>query len=392
MNSIPDILHHLEMEMQQKPKDTPKSKLKMFKVDKMLHEKIQIMNSSEFSNSKLISPMKFDVQKIYERRKHQNDEKVKESESREIPQRNKEIDRSNDKRSVYAFGSSTPRMADSFTALSSSPRRSVQSSPINIPKQRVAVERKSMRTSMYTSSSSSSSRSSVSETPPCITSVRLSLIPRIRQTTIEKEKNSIIQKTTNSNMTNSRSLNTYHSYNMRTPPSRKSTSVREKDTSESKIKGNESQIKGITSEEQAKAVLSERRKSIREEHQRKYDLENLRIEEQKNDLKKQDEITQQRNLEDRVKREQQIELEKLAKKVEAEKLSKKIKAEKVLADKIRIEETEKKRKIELAALEIEKYEERENRRRRVEIIMNRTRAKNVSIKTNDENKNIEANR
>lgn len=409
MNSIPDILHHLEMEMQPKIKNTPKSKLKMIKVNSaMIHEKKQIITLSDFSNSKLISPMKIDVQKITDKRKKQTitDSKIKHSERRDIPQKCKgvEVTRTNERRSVYAFGSSTPRMSDSFIAMSTSSCRSVGSSPIDILKPRALIDGKHVRSSM-SASSNSSSRSSVSEKIFKPTT-RRSLIPRIPRATIQTEKIQTNQKNSSCNKM-SRSINKNIS-NMMTPsPSRKSTILAEKSTSVSQIKVNEipNQRNRITTEEQAKAVLAERRRTIREENQRKSDLENLRIEEHKILLKKQNEFEKQRILEARIQREQEIELEMLTTKMkaeEADKLSKKIEAERLLEEEIRLVEAAKKMKIELAAIESEKQEaierlkkeeiERETRRKRVEIIMSRTRSKKSSIETNDENKNIEANR
>lgn len=406
MNSIPDILHHLEMEMLAKTKKTPKSKLKMIKVNTaMIREKIQILKASDYSNSKLISPLKVDVQKLTDKRKPQTitDSKIKQSEKREIPQKAVEVTRTNERRSVYAFGSSTPRMSDSFIAMSTSSRRSVDSSPIDIPKPRSIIDRKYVRTSMC-ASSNSSSRSSVSEktfTPTTRRSL-IPRIPRIQRATIQTEK---IQNNSNSNIM-SRSISKNIS-NLMTPSPRRSSILAVISTSVSQIKVNEipNQTNRITTEEQAKAILAERRRTIREESQRKSDMENLRIEEHRILLKKQNEIAKQKIFEDRIKREKQIELERLAKKLEAEeadKLSKKIEAEKLLEEKNRVEEAEKKLKIELAAIESEKQEaierlkkeeiERETRRKRVQIIMSRTRSKKSSIKTNDENKNIEANR
>lgn len=408
MNSIPDILHHLEMEMLAKTKKTPKSKLKMIKVNTaMIREKIQILKASDYSNSKLISPLKVDVQKLTDKRKPQTitDSKIKQSEKREIPQKVKavEVTHTNERRSVYAFGSSTPRMSDSFIAMSTSSRRSVDSSPIDIPKPRSIIDRKYVRTSMC-ASSNSSSRSSVSEktfTPTTRRSL-IPRIPRIPRATIQTEK---IQNNSNSNIM-SRSISKNIS-NLMTPSPRRSSILAVISTSVSQIKVNEipNQTNRITTEEQAKAILAERRRTIREESQRKSDMENLRIEEHRILLKKQNEIAKQKIFEDRIKREKQIELERLAKKLEAEeadKLSKKIEAEKLLEEKNRLEEAEKKLKIELAAIESEKQEaierlkkeeiERETRRKRVQIIMSRTRSKKSSIKTNDENKNIEANR
>lgn len=389
MNSIPDILHHLEMELQPKTnKHAPKSKLKMIKVSSaMLHEKIQIIKESDLSNSKLISPIKIDIQKLTDKRKPQTitESKIKQSERKEIPQKTKPVDvpRTNERRSVYAFGSSTPRMSDSFIAMSTSSRRSVGSSPIEIPKPRATIDRKHKRSSMCARSNSSST-SSVSS---CTPTARRSLIPRIPRPT---------------NQTMNRSI-TKNISNLMTPSPRKPTILEEKTTSEIQTKSN--QKNKITTEEQAKAILAERRRTIREENQRKTDLENLRIEEQRVLLIEQNKIEQQRILEDKIKREQQIELENLAKKLEAEeaeKLSKKIEEERLLEEKLRVEEAEKKMKIELAAIESEKQEaierlkreeiERDTRRKRVEMIMSRTRSKKSSIKTNDENKNIEANR
>lgn len=360
----------------------------MIKVNtSMLHEKI--IKESDFSNSKLISPIKIDLQKITDKKKPQTI--TKQSERREIPQRVKgiEVPKTNERRTVYAFGSSTPRMSDSFIAMStSSLRRSVGSSPIEIPKQRSIIDRNHMRSSMC-GSSHGSSTSSVSEktfTP----TTRRSLIPRIPRATIQTSQN-----TPNSNI---RSINKNISTTM-------TTSSRKTPESQKKVHEIPNQRKRITTEEQAKAILAERRRTIREENQRKSDLENLRIEEHTILLKKQNEIAKQKILEDRIKREQQIELEILAKKLEAEeadKLAKKIEVERELEEKNRVEEAEKRMTIELAAIESEKQEtierlkkeetERETRRKRVEIIMSRTRSKKSSIKTNDENKNIEANR
>lgn len=391
MSSFPDILHHLELEVKPK-KEAPKSKLKMFTVDKFLQGKIQRMKSSDIATSKLKPPMKFDVHKIAEKKTIQADNKLKVSEIREIPQKSKQIEmnRTCERRSVYAFGSSTPRMSDSFIAMStSSSRRSVGSNPIDIPRSQVSMDRKPTRTSMCPSSNSSSS-SSVSE-KMCTPTTRRSFIPRIPRVAIQTEK---VPSSLNSRSSNvmSRSITKYTS-----PSPRKSTCLTDKSLSESKIKGNR-----ITTEEQAKSILAERRRTIREENQRKSDLENLRIEEQRIFLKKQSEITKQRILEERIEREQREELEILTKKLEADKLAKKIEAERLLEEQIRLEEAEQKMKIELAAIEREKQEaierlkkeeiERETRRKRVEIIMSRTRAKKSAIKTNDENKNIEANR
>lgn len=394
MNSFPDILHHLELEVLPKMKEAPKSKLKIFTVDKILEGKIQTVKSSDILTSKLKPPMKFDVQKIAEK-KHA-DTKPKVSERREIPQKSKQIEmnRTSERRSVYAFGSSTPRMSDSFIAMStSSSRRSIGSNPIAIPKSQVSVDRNPARSSMC-GSSISSSRSSVSE-KICTPTTRRSFIPRIPRVAIQTEK---IPSSLNSRSSNlmSRSI-TKDTSTMITPSPRKSSCLIDKALSESKIKGNR-----ITTEEQAKFLLAERRRTIREENQRKTDLENQRIEEQRIVLKKQNEITKQRILEERIEREQRKELDILTKKLESDKLAEKIKAERLVEERNRIEEAEHKMKIELAAMEREKQEanerlkkeeiERETRRKRVEIIMSRTRAKKSAIKTNDENKNIEANR
>ncbi|XP_044741352.1 ensconsin isoform X6 [Chrysoperla carnea] len=162
----------------------------------------------------------------------------------------------------------------------------------------------------------------------------------------------------------------------------------------------------ITTEEEAKAALAERRRLAREEAERQAELERQRLEEiaRIQAEKERAEEEEQRRLEEETLRlaQQQREAEELrlrqaieeAQRREEEERQRKIEEEKQKAEKEEQErkarEEAEKQRIELAA-KLEKEErEREARRKRVEAIMSRTRgasANNSAIQSNNDSDN-----
>ncbi|XP_035231239.1 MAP7 domain-containing protein 2-like isoform X4 [Stegodyphus dumicola] len=160
----------------------------------------------------------------------------------------------------------------------------------------------------------------------------------------------------------------------------------------------------ITSEEEAKAALAEKRRLAREQAEREAELERQRLEEIR---RKEEEQRRLEELEQKRMEEEQIRLAELHRQLEEEKLRKAIeeqkqrereeqerkeeearqKAEKEEQERKAREEAERQR-IELEERLKKEEEERAERKRRVEQIMARTRAKAAASSSNSQNENI----
>lgn len=161
----------------------------------------------------------------------------------------------------------------------------------------------------------------------------------------------------------------------------------------------------INTEEQAKAALAERRRLAREEAERQAELERIRIEEEEQlAIQKQlEEEEEQRRLEEEATRlaqlQRKVEEERLAQAIEeAQKREEEEKQKREEENRLKIEREEQERKareeaekqrIETAERLKKEEKEREERRKRVEAIMARTRAKggNGNSKTNNDSQN-----
>uniref|UniRef100_A0A6P7H2H7 MAP7 domain-containing protein 2-like n=1 Tax=Diabrotica virgifera virgifera TaxID=50390 RepID=A0A6P7H2H7_DIAVI len=151
----------------------------------------------------------------------------------------------------------------------------------------------------------------------------------------------------------------------------------------------------INTEEEAKAALAERRRLIREEAERQAELERLRIEaEAKAELERQQREEEQiRELIELQRQTEQERLQEAIKETQRREEEEKLKKEEELRLKLLKEEAEKKAKEDAEKQKAELKErlkneekEREARRKRVEAIMSRTRGKNATSQSVDENK------
>ena len=153
----------------------------------------------------------------------------------------------------------------------------------------------------------------------------------------------------------------------------------------------------INTEEEAKAAIAERRRAAREEAQRQAELERQRIEaELETERQRQlDDEEKQRNLEEESLRmaqdQRRLEDERLQQAIEENSkrdAEEKIKKEEEAREKVEREEAEQKaredaekQKAEMAERLRKEEKEREERRKRVEAIMSRTRAKGSANNT-----------
>uniref|UniRef100_A0A6P7F305 Calponin homology domain-containing protein DDB_G0272472-like n=1 Tax=Diabrotica virgifera virgifera TaxID=50390 RepID=A0A6P7F305_DIAVI len=151
----------------------------------------------------------------------------------------------------------------------------------------------------------------------------------------------------------------------------------------------------INTEEEAKAALAERRRLIREEAERQVELERLRIEaEAKAELERQQrEEEQTRELIELQRQMEQQRLQKAIKENQRRKQEEKLKNEEELRLKLLKEEAKKKAKEDAQRQKAKLRErlkteevERQARRKKVEAIMSRTRGKNATPQSVDENK------
>ncbi|XP_072402142.1 uncharacterized protein [Diabrotica undecimpunctata] len=151
----------------------------------------------------------------------------------------------------------------------------------------------------------------------------------------------------------------------------------------------------INTEEEAKAALAERRRLIREEAERQAELERLRIEaEAKAEIERQQREEEQiRELIELQRHTEQERLQEAIKETQRREEEERLKKEEELRLKLLKEEAEKKAKEDAEKQKAELKErlkneekEREARRKRVEAIMSRTRGKNATPQSVDENK------
>ncbi|CAH1256037.1 unnamed protein product [Diabrotica balteata] len=151
----------------------------------------------------------------------------------------------------------------------------------------------------------------------------------------------------------------------------------------------------INTEEEAKAALAERRRLIREEAERQAELERLRIEaEAKAEIERQQREEEQiRELIELQRHTEQERLQEAIKETQRREEEERLKKEEELRLKLLKEEAEKKAKEDAERQKAELKErlkneekEREARRKRVEAIMSRTRGKNATPQSADENK------
>ncbi|XP_060537192.1 ensconsin-like isoform X7 [Cylas formicarius] len=176
-----------------------------------------------------------------------------------------------------------------------------------------------------------------------------------------------------------------------TNPDVSNTETKESDSNEMTTSINKPRI---TTEEEAKAALAERRRLAREEAERQAELERQRVEaEQKAELERQlreeEEARQlvqlqrqaeQERLQEAIREAQKREEEEKQRREEEQRL-KQLKEE---ADKKAREEAEK-QKLELQEKFKNEEKEREERRKRVEMIMSRTRGKNNTNNASQQN-------
>ncbi|KAL1493366.1 hypothetical protein ABEB36_011432 [Hypothenemus hampei] len=161
----------------------------------------------------------------------------------------------------------------------------------------------------------------------------------------------------------------------------------------------------ITTEEEAKAAIAERRRLIREEAEKQAELERQRIEaEQKAELERQlKEEAQARQLAELQRQAEQERLQEAIREVQKREEEERLRKEEEQKQKLLKEEADKKAKEEAERQKAElqkklenEEKEREMRRRRVEMIMSRTRGKNNSTPTQqnsqDKNENASENR
>ncbi|XP_030746287.1 MAP7 domain-containing protein 1-like isoform X3 [Sitophilus oryzae] len=161
----------------------------------------------------------------------------------------------------------------------------------------------------------------------------------------------------------------------------------------------------ITTEEEAKAALAERRRLIREEAERQAELERQRIEaEQKAEFERQQrEEEQARLLAEMQRQSEQERLQEAIREAQRREEEERLRREEEARQKILKEEADKKAKEEAERQKAElqkklenEEKEREERRKRVEMIMSRTRGKNNANlpsqnsqdKTKPENKQV----
>ncbi|XP_019754823.1 MAP7 domain-containing protein 1 isoform X7 [Dendroctonus ponderosae] len=154
----------------------------------------------------------------------------------------------------------------------------------------------------------------------------------------------------------------------------------------------------ITTEEEAKAALAERRRLIREEAERQAELERQRIEaEQKAEYERQlKEEEQARLLAEMQRQAEQERLQEAIRETQRREEEERLRREEEQRQKLLKEEADKKAKEEAEKQKAElqkklenEEKEREERRRRVEMIMSRTRGKNsnTASQQNSQDKN-----
>ncbi|CAG9759886.1 unnamed protein product [Ceutorhynchus assimilis] len=155
----------------------------------------------------------------------------------------------------------------------------------------------------------------------------------------------------------------------------------------------------INTEEEAKAALAERRRLMREETERQAELERQRIEaEQKAEFEKQQkEEEQARLLAEMQRKAEQERLQEAIKEVQKREEEDRLRKEEELRQKVLKEEADKKAKEEAERQKAElqkklenEEKEREERRKRVEMIMSRTRGKanaNLASQQNSQDRN-----